>query len=116
MRNPGLTKSFLADTDISGARIVRLKDDDTVELATAVGHLSVGVTETLDVLAGEAVDVVLSGVTPVTYGAAVAVGEKLTAAASGKAVPISAATDEVIGIAMVAGVLDDEGSVLLTQS
>lgn len=113
MNNPGLSKQLKASAAVEKYRIVVLSSDGEMAQASAVSSLSVGVNDSLDVESGEFGDAIVSGIAPVTYGGAVAVGERLTSDADGRAVPVSAATDVVIGKAMVSGVVGDTGSVLI---
>ncbi len=114
MSNLLLAKSLIAASAILKYRIVRFHtDEESVVPATDVAHLSIGVTDDLDVTTGEPVDVNTIGIAKVTYGAAVTAGQRLTAGADGKAVPVTAATDVVVGKAWVSGVADDVGAVKL---
>lgn len=114
MNNQILAKSLIAAAAISAHRVVMFHtDEESVVAATAVTHKSIGVTDTLDVVADEPVDVITHGIALVTYGGAVTAGDRLTAGTDGKAVAVSAGTDVVIGVAMVSGVDGDIGSVKL---
>jgi len=61
------------------------------------------------------VDVVLSGISDVVYGATVERGAKLTTDAQGRAIPATGAA-QVVGTAMVYGEVDQIGTVLLMKS
>ncbi len=117
MNNPGLIKSFNAPAAILATRIVKFgaSDTDAAQAAAATDAL-IGVSVALvPALAGERIDIVMTGVTEVEYGGAVTRGDLLTADASGRAI-VAAINQNVIGMAMVSGVLGDIGSVLLSQS
>jgi len=116
MNNPGLIKNFIAEAAIAPCRIVKFgSDDDSVAQAAAAADASIGVNGALSGEAGKRIDIVLSGVTEVEYGAAVTRGNLLTADADGKAVP-AVAGNRVIGVAMVSGVAGDIGSVNIAPS
>jgi hypothetical protein len=119
MLNPILTKNFNAGAAVPAFRIVKMgADDNNVTPAAAATDLSVGVSTSLAAAINEPVDVILQGVAEVTYGGAVTRGQLLTSDANGKAVaaaPAAGANNRVIGVAMVSGVLDDVGCVLISQ-
>lgn len=117
MNNPGLIKTFYAGAAISPHRIVKFgADDDHVVQSSAAGDLHIGVSGELGADAAEdRVDITMTDVPEVEYGAAVTRGQKLTADASGRAVP-AATTNQVIGVAMESGVLGDIGSVRIAPS
>jgi hypothetical protein len=62
---------------------------------------------------GESCDVYRDGIRPVVYGGAVTRGAFLTAGAGGKAVATTTQGDRYLGIAEMAGALDDVGSVFV---
>jgi len=117
MNNPGLVKSFNAAAAILATRIVKFgaSDTDAAQAASATDAL-IGVSVALvPALAGERIDIVMTGVTEVEYGGAVSRGDLLTSDASGRAI-VAAINQNVIGMAMASGVSGDIGSVLLSQS
>jgi hypothetical protein len=117
--NPLKTLNFDAAAAITGRRIVKLSSDSTVSQAAAATDLSFGVATSLDAASGEPVDVIVAGVAEVEYGGAVTRGQKLTSDADGKAVaaaPAAGVNNQIIGIAMVSGVLGDYGAVLIAPS
>ncbi len=135
MHNPGLVKTFLADGAIAARRIVKAGSAaGEVAQATAVTEALIGVcVQPGGAADGGRCDICLSGVAEVDYGGNVAVGDFLTSDADGKAVAVTrhthtentagsytqnaataaAAARRSIGMAMVAGVSGDVGSVLL---
>jgi hypothetical protein len=113
-------KNFKAETAVPRHRICKFGASDTaVVLATAAADLSFGVSAEIDAAIGEPCDVAIMGLVPVTYGGVVARGNLLTSDALGRAVaaaPGAGVSVEVIGRAMIAGVLGDIGSVNLSPS
>lgn len=118
--NPLLTKNYDAGAAITKHRIVMFGASDGVVLpATAATDLSIGISEALDVVEGERVDVIRSGLADVEYGGAVTRGQELTSDASGKAVaaaPASGANVRIIGVAELSGVDGDIGKVDIAPS
>lgn len=117
MNNPGLIKKFYSGAAIAAYRIIKFgADDDHVVQSSAAGDLHIGASMELGADAAEdSIDIALSGAVEVEYGAAVTRGQKLTADANGRAVP-AATTNQVIGVAMVSGVLGDIGSMFIAPS
>ena len=74
----------------------------------AAGNAVVGVSGSLDVRAGDVVDIVTAGFAPVVYGEAIVRGDRVTAGADGKAV--KSATGGYV--ALEAGAADFVGSVM----
>lgn len=118
MRNQDLVKNYSAEAAIAAYRIVKFgaADGGVLQAAAATDKL-VGVTDRLAAaVAGDRIDVVRSGITEVEYGGTVAAGDLLTADASGRAIVATAAAGSnvrVIGVAEVAGVVGDIGSMLI---
>ncbi len=101
------TKTFIAAVDIPAHRLVKFAaDDSTVTLATAGTDDVIGVSDNVDVKAGNTVDVALLGVEKVQYGGVVERGKAITAGAGGKAVA-GADGDNLIGIALAATAEND---------
>lgn len=118
MRNPGLQKNYSAEAAIAAYRIVKFgAADGGVLQAAAATDKAVGVTDRLAAaVAGDRVDVTRTGIAEVEYGGTVAAGDLLTADASGRAIVATAAAAanvRVIGVAEVAGVVGDIGSMLI---
>lgn len=120
MNNPTLIKNLIAEAAIAKRRIVKFgADADHALQGAAVTDLLIGVSTEIDAALGERVDVVLDGIAEVEFGGNVTRGNKLTSDADGKAVvaaPAAGVNNQIIGIAMVDGVLGDIGSVHLKQS
>lgn len=120
-RNTGLVKTFIAGAAINPARLIKFgADDETVLQGAAGSDLIVGVSDALPIPAaatGERVDVVFTGIQPVTYGGTVTRGEKLMSDSSGRAISAAAANGANVntaGIAMMSGVVGDIGSIFLS--
>lgn len=113
--NQDLIKNYLAETTVTKFRIVAWGASDyAVKQTAASTDKSIGVVEAFSAAAGERVDVVRSGLTPVEYGSAVTRGDPLTSDAQGRAVvaaPGAGVTAVVIGFAEVSGVAGDIGFV-----
>lgn len=118
MRNPGLIKNYSAEAAIASYRIFKFgaADGGILQAAAATDKL-VGVIDRMPAaVAGDRVDGIRSGIAEVEYGGTVAAGDLLTADASGRAIAVTAgagANVRVIGVAEVAGVLGDIGSMLV---
>jgi len=115
--NPTLTKSFTAGAAVAKRRIVKhgASAGQAIQ-AAAVGDAMFGVSGDLDAASGDPVDVHVAGIPEVEYGAAVAAGDPITSDAVGRAVkaaPIAGVNNNVIGHAMVPGVIGDIGSVII---
>jgi len=118
--NPIVTKNYVAQAQTEPHRIVKFGSADGEVLhAAAAADLSIGVTDTLQTLIGERVDVIRVGIADVEYGGTVARGEELTADATGRAIkaaPGAGANVRIIGTAEVSGVVGDIGKVLINPS
>lgn len=119
MRNQDLVKTFFAEAAITRNRIVALGAADNAVVQSAAANAShIGVCDDVgQPTIGRSVDVILSGVATVEYGATVTRGALLTADAQGRAIPAAAAAGtniRVIGVAMVGGVVGDLGAVMLS--
>lgn len=118
IRHEGLARTYVADAAIAKCRIVKITGQKTCAQASAVSDVILGVADSLGAGTGETLDVILDGVATVEYGGNVAVGALLTTDANGKAVtaaPAAGTNNRVIGLALVAGVSGDLGSVLIRQ-
>lgn len=115
--NPGLIKTFTAETAVAAYRVVKHGSGDTsVVQAAAVSDSLLGVSGQVPGEVGKRVDIVLSDTCEVEYGGTVTRGDWLTSDASGKAVaaaPAAGVNNNSIGRAMCSGVLGDIGSVML---
>ena len=118
MRNPGLIKNYSAEGVIPAYRIFKFgAADGGILVAAAATDKLAGVTGRIAAaVAGDRIDGARSGIEEVEYGGTVAAGDLLTADASGRAIAVTAgagANVRVIGVAEVAGVLGDIGSMLV---
>jgi len=112
---PSLILTYFASGDIPARTLVKHgANDGEAALATASGDAFLGVSSDLARSAGQHVDVIRSGVTPVLYGAAITRGAAVTANASGAAIPAKA-NDQIIGYAEVSGVAGDLGSIYVQR-
>ena len=87
--------------------------------AAAVSDKLTGVSTDISSAINERCDVILGGIADVLYGGVVTRGDLLTSDASGRAVvaaPVAGANNRIIGFALVSGVLNDVGSVDISQS
>lgn len=113
MNNPDLIKNYVAAVAVSTFQIVKFgSTDDSVVPATA--GTAIGVSADASAAPGERVDIVMTGATPVRYGATVTRGDRLTSDANGAAIPLTEGAQSV-GIALLSGVAGDIGSVLLCR-
>lgn len=114
IRTPGLIKAYDPETAIAAYTIVKFgtTEDQVVEAAAATDKL-IGVSSEIDSAVGDRCDVIRSGIAPVLYGGTVAAGDLLTSNANGHAIATTTASNRIIGIAEVAGVAGDRGSVLI---
>ena len=76
--------------------------------AAAATDLLLGTSDELEHVTGEIVDVSVSPVAWVKLGGTVLAGAKLTSDANGKAVSTVTIGHQIIGVAEIGGVLDDE--------
>lgn len=121
MANPDLIKSFVAEAAVNPFRIVALgATDGAVLQGAAATDLLIGVSGSIgQATVGGRIDIVLDDIADVEYGGTVTRGQKLTADANGKAVvaaPATGVNNEIIGRAMVSGVVGDIGQVLIAHS
>lgn len=115
-RNEGLIKNYFASAVIPARTIVKYgADEQHVTPAAAAADKSIGVSDLGADAIGDRVDIVQDGVAWVKYGGTVAVGDQLTADATGRAIATTTGGNRVIGIAQIAGVVNDIGSVHLKQ-
>lgn len=118
MRNPGLQKNYSAEAAIAAYRIVKFgAADGGILQSAAAADKHVGVIDRMPAaVAGDRVDVIRSGIAEVEYGGTVAAGDLLTSDASGRAIVATASAGSnvrVVGVAEVAGVVGDIGSMLV---
>jgi hypothetical protein len=118
MRNPGLSKTYIAAALISAYRIVKFTAvDGEVTTSAAAADKHIGVSDRVNATAiGDRLDIWRSGIVEVEYGGTVAQGDPLTSDAQGRAVvaaPAAGVNVRIIGHAEVAGVVGDIGSFLI---
>lgn len=111
---------FTATAAIIGRRILKLGAADGAAIqAVAATDSLLGVSDPMGAPAGGVCDVHLDGTPDVEFGGPVTRGARLTSDAEGRAIvaaPAAGATVEIIGHALVAGVLGDFGQVHLAPS
>lgn len=119
--NSGQIRNFLAATAAIAAYTIVKFDvlDGNIVPAAAAADLLMGVSTDIPAAIGDRCDAQLDGICEVLYGGAVTRGQKLTSDASGRAVaaaPGAGANVQIIGTAMVSGVLGDIGQIVISQS
>ena len=106
---------FTAGEALAAHRIVAMGDADAkVAYPAAETGPIIGVTDRPAEL-GAPVDVWVSGVVTVLYGAGIARGALLTANADGEAIATVTATHRIAGVALRTGVAGDLGLMLISQ-
>jgi hypothetical protein len=118
MRNTMLSKNYTAEGVIAAYRIVKFgAADGGVLVAAAATDKLIGVNDRIPFAAiGDRSDIIRVGIAEVEYGGTVAAGDLLTADASGRAIVATAsagANVRFIGVAEVAGVVGDIGSMMI---
>ena len=117
MANPGLIKTYVAEAAVAAYRIVKPgTSDGNVVQGAAVTDALIGISGMVAGDLGKRVDIIHSDIAEVEYGGAVTRGDWLTSDANGKAVtaaPAAGTNNNVIGRALVSGVLGDIGSCLI---
>lgn len=118
MRNEMLNKNYTAEGVIPAYRLVKFGTaDGGVLVAAAATDKVIGVNDRLAFAAiGDRGDVVRVGIAEVEYGGTVAAGDLLMSDASGRAIVAAAAAGSnvrIVGVAEVAGVLSDIGSMCI---
>lgn len=102
MPNTRLFKTFQASGDIAPYRIVSVDADMLATQASAATHALIGTSDELGKQPNGTVDVAMSDIPEVESGAAIAVGDPLTADAEGCAVKATANGQHIIGLAFAA--------------
>lgn len=111
---PGLIVTYEAGADVEKNRIVKFSASGKVTHSTAAAaDAHIGVTDR-PAKSGNNVDVILSGIAPVEFSAAVTRGAQVQSDATGKAA-LAAAGDRVVGIAMETAAAGDVQPVLIVQ-
>lgn len=106
--NDGNSKGYIATAALSKGTIVKIASGEVVAAALATDK-AIGVVQD-DVDAGNTASVKLrngSGTYKVIAGGTIAVGDYVASDASGHAVATTTANDEVVGLAVEAGVDND---------
>jgi hypothetical protein len=120
MSNPGLTKTYNAESNISPYTIVKFGANDFGVLpAAASTDQLVGVSTNLTVLSGARVDVYHGDIVYVKLGGTVARGAYVTSDVNGNGVaaaPAAGVNANVIGIARQSGVAGDVIEVVVSPS
>lgn len=113
LNNTTLTLAFMAASATLAYHVAAHGDEDgETKMADGSGPL-LGVFSDIDDDIGDHVDVHMQGVAPVIYGGTVARGDELTADAQSRAITRTDPATPLLGKAMVSGVENDRGSVLL---
>lgn len=99
----GLVKAFTAETAIAKRRIVSFGSDDGAVIQSTSDAGVLGVSGIRGAEAGAHVDVYLSDIQDVEFGAAISSGQYVTADADGKGTPASGAGTHVVGRALESG-------------
>jgi hypothetical protein len=117
MANPGFTKTYNAGADIGAYKIVAASTPDgTVILATAGTDPIIGVSQNVDVISGQQVDVIHDDSANVKLGGTVVFGDPITSDGTGqgvKANPSTGVNSRYIGFALLGGVSGDIVPVLI---
>lgn len=115
--NPTLTKTYIAEAAVTKRRIVKPGTaDGNVLLGAAVGDALMGVSADIDAAITEPVDVHHAGIAEVEYGGTIARGDPVTSDGTGRALasaPGAGVNNNIIGRAIVSGVIGDIGKVLI---
>lgn len=115
--SPMMQKAFKAGAALAARTIVKFgADDASVVPGAASTDALIGISNELAAAIGENVDIVLVGITDVTFGGVVTRGDPLTSDATGKAVaaaPGAGVNARIIGFAMVSAVSGDIGPAFL---
>lgn len=88
--------------------------NDTFAVANGDSSMPMGVFQHTTNAAGEDVRIMISGVTPVVYGATISRGQLLKSDANGRAVPVTTVGDHVLGRATVSGNAGDIGYCIIS--
>lgn len=102
MPSTRLFKNFQTSGDIAPYRIVTVDAGRQATQATAATLALIGTSDELGRQSNNTVDVAMSDIPEVESGAAIAVGDPLTADAQGRAVKATATGQRVIGFALAA--------------
>ncbi len=114
-KTSGIEKSVKCTAAISTAYVIAKPggDDDTFSVASTSTDALIGIFQHTTSAAGEAVRIMLTGISPIVYGGQITRGEPLTADSAGKAVKATIG-QSIIGYATVSGVANDIGYCLIS--
>lgn len=108
---PGTRITLTPNADFSDKRYTAVKPDASAGMvACPAGEMAVGILQTPGI-AGEPCAVMVTGVTLVTFGDTVAVGDAVEVGTDGKV--IKANTGKIIGVCLVGGAADQLGTICL---
>jgi hypothetical protein len=118
MRNELLNKNYTGEGVIPPYRIVKFgAAEGGVLVAAAAADKMIGVNSRLAfAVVGDRGDIVRAGIAEVEYGGTVAAGDLLTSDSTGRAIVATAGAGvnvRFIGVAEVAGVVGDIGSLMI---
>ena len=118
MSNIVLSRSFKAEAAVAANTLVKSGTaDGNVMAAAAVTDAILGVSTDIAAAINERTDVIINGVADVLYGGTVTRGDWLTCDSSGRAVsaaPAAGTNNNVIGRALVSGVVGDIGQCVIS--
>lgn len=112
MANPGFSKNYNAVATISAYHIVKpsgVNDGEVVPAAAATDPI-LGVSQNVDVAAGQPVDVIHGDSANVQLGGQVSFGDPITSDVNGcgvKAAPAAGSDARLVGFALTSGVAGD---------
>jgi hypothetical protein len=116
MRSDVLIKTYNAPAAIPGYSLITFAAGiNNIETANAATDPLLGLTTSVGSQDNGRCDVIMAGVSEALMGDTVTKGQVLTTDASGRAIPATADTDRVIGIALADAVVDDIAAILVAQ-
>ena len=118
VNNYGQDTTMVAAADLSGNQYRAVTTDANGQAAiSGAAELIAGIQQDKEAdAAGKGVTVRTVGDTRAEYGGNVTAGDQLTTNASGQLVVVAAATDPLVGVALVSGVATQIGKVRLNVS
>lgn len=117
MNIPGLTVAKTAVGAVTERSLVVYgANDGEVAIATDGAALIIGVSTDVPAIDAGRCDVIRSGLAPVYYGETIAVGDPLTADATGRAIKATTTGSYIIGYAETSGDENDLGSVWIVPA
>ena len=110
-------KNYVSSTSIPQHSIVKAHaSNGTVQKATAATDKIFGVSAEISTTSGQRVDVLVSGIVEVRFGAAAKLGDLLTSDTKGKAIPTSTTGNIIIGVALQDAEADEIGLINIAVS